>query len=129
MNRMKIFTLLVKNQDEAIAFYCRKLGFEVAEDLAFGEGRWITLAMPGFPDTSLALELAKAPEDQAIVGHQAGSFPLLAMATLDCLGDFARMTEAGVHFHGEPQSGPWGTGVLLEDLYGNRIFLSQEPNP
>jgi hypothetical protein len=36
------------------------------------------------------------------------------------------MKARGVTFHGEPETGPWGTGVLLEDLYGNRLFLSQE---
>jgi hypothetical protein len=62
----------------------------------------------------------------AIVGKQAGSFPLLALDTADCAGDYTAMKARGVTFHGEPATGPWGTGVLLEDLYGNRLFLSQE---
>jgi hypothetical protein len=60
------------------------------------------------------------------VGRQAGSFPLLALDTADCLGDYKTMKARGVTFHGEPETGPWGTGVLLEDLYGNKLFLSQE---
>jgi Domain of unknown function (DUF5655) len=36
------------------------------------------------------------------------------------------MKQLGLTFHGEPTTGPWGTGVLLEDLYGNKIFMSQE---
>jgi hypothetical protein len=60
------------------------------------------------------------------VGKQAGSFPLLALDTADCVGDYNTLKARGVTFHGEPQTGPWGTGVLLEDLYGNKVFLSQE---
>jgi hypothetical protein len=47
--------------------------------------------------------------------------------TDDCLGEYRRMKDAGVKFHGEPQAQPYGTGVLLEDLYGNKIYLNQEP--
>ncbi len=45
----------------------------------------------------------------------------------DCLGEYVRMKGAGVKFHGEPQVQPYGTGVTLEDLYGNRIYMNQEP--
>jgi hypothetical protein len=50
------------------------------------------------------------------------------MATDDCLGEYARLKAAGVHFLGEPQVQPYGTGVLLEDLYGNKLYLNQEPS-
>jgi hypothetical protein len=43
------------------------------------------------------------------------------------VADYKRMMPLGVKFLGEPQSGPWGTGVQLEDLHGNKLFLSQEP--
>jgi predicted enzyme related to lactoylglutathione lyase len=62
-----------------------------------------------------------------MVGKQAGSHAFLALDTSDCKDDYGRMKAAGVKFLGEPQSGPWGTGVQCEDLYGNRIFISQEP--
>jgi hypothetical protein len=70
--------------------------------------------------------LAKTADDLALVGKQAGSFPLLALETADCVGDYKALKACGVTFHGEPETGPWGTGVLLEDLYGNKVFLSQE---
>lgn len=73
------------------------------------------------------LYLAESEKDRALVGKQAGSQPVLGIATDDCLADYCRMKEAAVKFHGEPQVQPYGTGVLLEDLYGNRIYLSQEP--
>ena len=61
------------------------------------------------------------------MGRQAGSHAFLGLDTSDCRGDYAKMKAAGVKFLGEPQSGPWGTGVQCEDLYGNKIFLSQAP--
>ena len=127
MDKLNLFCVVVKDYDETIKFYTQKLGFEVAEDAAFGDNRWITLKLPNTPDSNISLALAKTEEDKAIVGKQAGSFPLLGLGTVDCLGDYSRMKERGVKFHGEPQGGSWGTGVLLEDLYGNKIFMSQEP--
>jgi catechol 2,3-dioxygenase-like lactoylglutathione lyase family enzyme len=127
MDKLKLFCVVVKDYDETIQFYTDKLGFEVAEDAAFGDNRWITLKLPNTPDSNVSLALAKTDEDQAVVGKQAGSFPLLGLGTGDCFGDYNRMKELGVKFHGEPQTGPWGIGVLLEDLYGNKIFMSQEP--
>jgi predicted enzyme related to lactoylglutathione lyase len=127
MNKVKIISLLVLDQDAAIEFYTQQLGFELLEDKTFGESRWITIALPNQRDLTLALELATAEADKAVVGKQAGSHALLALDTSDCMADYQRMKPLGVKFLGEPQSGPWGTGVQLEDLYGNKLFLSQEP--
>jgi catechol 2,3-dioxygenase-like lactoylglutathione lyase family enzyme len=127
MNKIKIVGILVRDYDEAIEFYHEKLGFELQEDAAFGESRWVTLSLPNQRDVTIALERAKTDHDQALVGKQGGSFALLGIDTDDCIGDYNRMKSLDVKFHGEPTSGPWGTGVLFEDLYGNRIFMSQEP--
>jgi catechol 2,3-dioxygenase-like lactoylglutathione lyase family enzyme len=127
MNRVKIISVLVLDQDAAIEFYTRKLGFELREDKPFGESRWVTISLPKNRDLTLALELAKTSDDKAIVGKQGGSHAFLALDTPDCIADYTRMKPLGVKFLGEPQSGPWGTGVQREDLYGNKIFLSQEP--
>jgi len=125
MRQIKIVSLLVRDYDAAINFYTEKLGFKVLDDAAFGDRRWVTLELPGDKCT-LALELAKDSSDSALVGKQAGSFPLLALDTVDCMDDYKTMKARGVKFHGEPEKGPWGTGVLFEDLYGNRLFLNQE---
>lgn len=127
MNSIKLVCLLVKDHDAAIQYYTQKLGFELVEDAPFRESRWVTLSLPNNRGVSLSLSLAKTPEDQAVVGKQAGSFPMLGLDTGDCLGDYKRMKALGVKFRGEPETGPWGTGVLFEDLYGNKIFMSQEP--
>lgn len=127
MNKIKIFSLLVTDYDATVEFYTEKLSFELLEDKAFGDSRWVTLALPNQKDVTIALELAKSDEDRALVGKQGGSFALLGLDTADCMGDYNRMKSLRVGFQGEPQSGPWGTGILLEDLYGNKIFMSQEP--
>jgi catechol 2,3-dioxygenase-like lactoylglutathione lyase family enzyme len=125
MRHVKIVSLLVRDYDVTIDFYTQKLGFKVEEDKVFGDRRWVTLSLPGDRCT-LALELAKGADDLSIVGKQASSFPLLALDTADCIGDYKNLKARGVKFHGEPETGPWGTGVLFEDLYGNKLFLSQE---
>jgi catechol 2,3-dioxygenase-like lactoylglutathione lyase family enzyme len=127
MNRVKIITVLVLDQDAAIEFYTRKLGFELREDKSFGESRWFTISLPKNSDLTLALELAKTADDKAIVGKQGGSHAFLGLDTSDCVGDYTRMKPLGVKFLGEPQSGPSGTGLHRKDLYGNKIFMSQEP--
>jgi catechol 2,3-dioxygenase-like lactoylglutathione lyase family enzyme len=126
MNKVTIISVLVLDYDEAIEFYTRKLGFELIEDKSFGENRWVTISLPQNKDLTLALELANTDDDKALVGKQCGSHAFLGINTSDCVGDYTRMKPLGVKFLGEPQSGPWGTGVQLEDLYGNKIFISQE---
>jgi catechol 2,3-dioxygenase-like lactoylglutathione lyase family enzyme len=127
MKTLTVVGLVVRDYDEAIRFYTDKLGFTVSEDMTFGEDRWVVLSLPGSRQPGLVLDLARTETDLAVVGNQAGNFPLLGLGTDDCLGEYRRMQERGVVFHGEPQSEPWGTGVLLEDLYGNKIYLNQEP--
>ena len=127
MKRISLLNVLVRNQDAAIDFYTRKLGFVVVEDVPFGPKRWVTIRLPDDPVLSIALNLAESEGDRALVGKQAGSQPLFSIVTDDCLREYHRMKNAGIVFHGEPQVQPYGTGVMLEDLYGNRIYLNQEP--
>jgi len=122
-----ITSLLVKDYDEAISFYSDKLGFVVVENVPMGPDRWVTISLPNSHETVFALHVAKSDSDMALVGKQGGSFPFLGITTDDCLSDYKRLKALGVKFEGEPQVRPYGTGVMLEDLYGNRIFLNQEP--
>ncbi len=127
MKRMSLWTVFVKGYDEAIEFYTRKLAFVVVEDVPFGDQRWVTLRLPDDATVAIVFKLAETDETRALVGRQAGSQPLFGIETDDCLAEYRRMEEAGVRFHGEPQVQPYGTGVTLEDLYGNRIYMNQEP--
>jgi hypothetical protein len=76
---------------------------------------------------ALALHEARTEAEQALVGKQMGSYPFLGIATDDCISDYERMNALGVKFDGEPTIKPYGTGVLFEDLYGNKIYLNEEP--
>jgi len=119
--------ILVRNFDEALDFYTKKLGFVVVEDFPMGTDRWLTITAPDNQDCVLALHEARNEAEQALVGKQMGSYPFLGIATDDCIGDYERMKALGIKFDGEPNVRPYGTGVMLEDLYGNKIFLNQEP--
>jgi len=126
MKRISLLSLYVKDQDAAIDFY-RKLGFVVAEDVPFGSQRWVTLRLPDDEVASISLNLAETDEDRRLVGKQGGSQPLFGIVTDNCLREYRRMKDAGVQFDGEPKVQPYGTGVTLEDLYGNKIYMNQEP--
>ena len=127
MKRISALGLYVEDQDAAIDFYTRKLGFVLAEDVPFGSQRWVTLRLPDDEVASISLNLAETDEDRRLVGKQGGSHPFFGIVTDNCLGEYQRMKDAGVRFHGEPEVQPYGTGVTLEDLYGNKIYLNQEP--
>jgi catechol 2,3-dioxygenase-like lactoylglutathione lyase family enzyme len=127
MKKNLTFCLIVKDYDEAIDFYTKKLGFIVAEDVPMGEDRWVTITLPNNHDCLIALHEAQSEDDLSLIGKQAGSFPFLGLDTEDCIRDYERMKALGVKFLGEPDVRPYGTGVMLEDLYGNRIFMNQEP--
>jgi len=122
-----IASLVVKDYDEAISFYSGKLGFVVVEDVPMGPDRWVTIALPNSHETVFALHVAKSDSDLALVGKQGGSFPFLGISTDNCLADYQRLKALTVKFQSEPEVRPYGTGVMLEDLYGNKIFLNQEP--
>jgi catechol 2,3-dioxygenase-like lactoylglutathione lyase family enzyme len=126
MKRISVVSLFVRDYDAAIEFYTRKLGFSVAEDVPFGSKRWVTLRLPDDQVVSLTLNLAETDEEKALVGKQGGSHPFFGIVTDDCMDEHQRMKDAGVKFHGEPQVEPYGTGVTLEDLYGNMIYLNEE---
>jgi hypothetical protein len=86
----------------------------------------VTIRLPDDDTLAIAVKLVESPEDAAVVGKQAGSHPLFGIATNDCMSEYRRMKSAGVKFFSEPQVQPYGTGVMLEDLYGNKIYLNQE---
>jgi len=67
MNKLSLISLIVKDYDAALEFYTQKLGFEVAEDEAFGNRRWITLKLTNTPDSAINLELARSKDDEALI--------------------------------------------------------------
>jgi catechol 2,3-dioxygenase-like lactoylglutathione lyase family enzyme len=126
MKRVSLCKVFVHDQDEALEFYNRKLGFEVAEDNKLGDYRWLLVRLPDNREFCLNLDTARTEEQKALVGRQAADVPLFSIETDDCMGDYNAMKARGVEFECEPEIQPYGTGVLLKDLYGNRIYLNQD---
>ena len=117
--------LIVRDYDEAIAFYVQTLGFQLLEDTDLGAGkRWVRVQPPGGPPAIL-LARAANPHQTTRVGDQTGGRVFIFIHTDDCVGDFQRLQRAGVKFRGEPRREPYGTVVVFEDLYGNLFDLIQ----
>ncbi|WP_329379819.1 VOC family protein [Streptomyces sp. NBC_01716] len=128
MPHIALVTLVVRDYDEAIAFYTGSLGFELVEDTDRGDGsRWVAVRPRGGAG---ALLLARAADDaqRASVGAQTGGRVGFFLHTDDFARDHARMTAAGVRFLEDPRHEPYGTVSVFEDLYGNRWDLLQ-PTP
>ena len=119
--------LVVRDYDEAIAFYTRVLGFTLVEDTQLPDEnkRWVVVAPPGPRGTSLLLARASTPEQEPFVGNQAGGRVFLFLATDDFARDYERLLAAGVSFIRPPAVRPYGTVAVFEDLYGNRWDLVQ----
>ena len=117
-------SLVVRDYDEAIAFYREKLGFVLVEDASMGEGRrWVVVAPRGSSGTRLLLALAKNDEELAAVGRQAGGRVFLFLNTDDFARDYAAMLSRGVKFNESPRHEAYGTVAVFEDLYGNKWDL------
>jgi catechol 2,3-dioxygenase-like lactoylglutathione lyase family enzyme len=123
-----LVSLIVRDYDEAIAFYTDKLRFRLGEDTpmdAAGE-RWVVVAPPGDGGgTSLLLAKAATPEQASRVGNQTGGRVFLFLHTDDFLRDYDEMRSRGVSFVEEPRHEPYGVVAVFEDLYGNRWDLIQ----
>jgi catechol 2,3-dioxygenase-like lactoylglutathione lyase family enzyme len=126
MKKVTLFKLFVSDQDAAQRFYVEQLGFELAEDRKLGDYRWLLVKAPD-SEVGINLEIARTEQEKALVGCQSAAQPLFSIATDNCLRDYAEMKRRGVQFEGEPVVMPYGTGVMLQDLYGNKIYLNQDP--
>jgi catechol 2,3-dioxygenase-like lactoylglutathione lyase family enzyme len=116
--------LLVRDYDEAVAWFSDALGFVVLEDSDLGgDKRWVRIAPAA--DAVFALLLAKAstPEQHGCIGRQHGGRVGFFLHTDDFARDHARLGAAGARFDGEPRREAYGTVIVFEDLYGNRWDL------
>lgn len=116
-----LVSLVVRDYDEAIAFYCDTLGFEIAEDTEQPEQqkRWVVVAPPGGDGARLLLARASTEAQSARVGDQTGGRVFLFLYTDDLDRDVDRYRSAGVAFAREPQTFDYGRVAVFEDLYGN----------
>ena len=130
IQRLTLTALLVRDYDEAIAFYVEALGFELVEDTALGaDKRWVVVRPSGSDGAGLLLARAADEAQTARIGDQAGGRVFLFLQTDDFAGDHTRMSAAGVRFLEPPRREAYGTVAVFEDLYGNRWDLIEPAGP
>jgi len=118
--------LVVRDYDEALAFYVGTLGFELIKDTVLGpDKRWVLVAPPGSRETRLLLARAATPEQATRIGNQTGGRVFLFLHTDDFQADYDRLRARGVRFCEQPRTEAYGTVAVFEDLYGNRWDLLQ----
>jgi catechol 2,3-dioxygenase-like lactoylglutathione lyase family enzyme len=112
--------LVVREYDEAIAFYTKKLGFRLLEDTQLSTTkRWVLVAPPGEGDCALLLARAVGPIQENAVGNQSGGRVFLFLRTDDFYRDYQSMLKNGIRFIRDPSVESYGTVAVFEDLYGN----------
>lgn len=117
---------LVREYDEALAYFTQCLGFRVLEDARLTpEKRWVRIAPPGARETALLLARAVTPDQVAAIGRQGGERVTFFLHTDDFDRDYAAMRQHNVRFMEEPRDESYGRVVVFEDLYGNRWDLVQ----
>lgn len=119
--------LLVRDYDEAIAFFTGTLGFRLVEDTEqpAQHKRWVVVAPPGSTGCSILLARASTPEQERFIGNQAGGRVFLFLQTDDFWRDHRAMVARGVTFTREPKTESYGTVAVFADLYGNLWDLVQ----
>jgi len=119
--------LVVRDYDEAIAFYVGVLGFTLVEDTYISEQnkRWVVVAPPGSTGCRLLLARAANEEQQSRIGNQTGGRVFLFLHTDDFWRDYKLYQSRDVVFVREPAEQPYGTVAVFRDLYGNLWDLIQ----
>lgn len=119
--------LLVRDYDEAIEFYTKKLHFTLVEDTYQPEQdkRWVVVSPPGSNGATILLARASKPVQEPFIGDQAGGRVFLFLGTDDFWRDFREMKALCIEFEHEPKEADYGTVAVFRDLYGNLWDLVQ----
>jgi uncharacterized glyoxalase superfamily protein PhnB len=131
--------LWVHDQEEALAFYTEKLGFEVRSDVTLpemGDFRWLTVSPPGQEDVAVVLMAIPGPpmmdEDitQQVEALMSKGFAgTVFLTTDDCRGDYEQLKARGVEFTETPEERPYGIDCGFRDPSGNSIRLTEVKLP
>jgi len=126
--RIAHIALVVKDYDEAIAFYTQKLDFRLVEDTKLSEEkRWVLVAPPGANECCLLLAKAANESQAGSIGNQTGGRVFLFLFTDDFWRDYNRMKEQEIEFIRPPKQEDYGMVAVFSDLYGN-LWDLLEPN-
>ena len=113
--------IVVRDYDEALAFYVDTLGFRLVEDTYIPEQdkRWVLVAPPGSEGTQLLLARGVGEEQTSRIGNQTGGRVFLFLHTDDFWRDYEELCQKGVVFVRPPKEESYGTVAVFKDLYGN----------
>jgi catechol 2,3-dioxygenase-like lactoylglutathione lyase family enzyme len=127
--------LWVNDQDEALAFYTEKLGFEVRADVTLpemGDFRWLTVGPASQPDFSIVLMAIPGPPmidaetgDQIRTLMAKGFAGTVFLTTDDCQASYEELKARGVEFTEQPEERPYGIDSAFRDPSGNHFRLTQ----
>jgi catechol 2,3-dioxygenase-like lactoylglutathione lyase family enzyme len=125
MQSLNLITLLVRDYEEAIAYYVDTLGFALIEDtfVPAQSKRWVVVAPKGAQGAQLLMARASNEAQASRIGNQTGGRVFLFLNTDNFARDYAAYTERGVKFVRGPVQEPYGTVAVFEDLYGNQWDL------
>jgi len=131
--RLGQISLVVRDYDEALAFYVGKLGFTLVEDSFVPEQdkRWVVIEPPGAAGEGAKLLLARGanPEQQSRIGNQTGGRVFLFLYTDDFDRDYENYQARGVEFVRGPNDAPYGRVAVFKDLYGTMWDLIGPARP
>ncbi len=119
--------IVVRDYDEAIEFYTKKLHFTLVEDTYQPEQdkRWVVVAPPGSNGTTILLARASKPSQENFIGNQCGGRVFLFLGTDDFWRDYNEMKSLGIEFTREPKTADYGIVAVFKDMYGNLWDLVQ----
>ena len=122
--------LVVRDYDEAIEFYTKKLRFTLIEDTYQPEQdkRWVVVAPAGSSGTTLLLARASNLEQESFIGNQSGGRVFLFLNPDDFWRNYNDMVSKGIKFVRDPKEESYGTVAVFEDLYGNLWDLLELKN-
>jgi catechol 2,3-dioxygenase-like lactoylglutathione lyase family enzyme len=123
---LSLVTLVVRDYDEAIEFYCGRLKFELLEDTFLeADKRWVVVRPCGPSGTALLLAKATTPEQRSTIGRQAGGRVGFFLNTDDVMRDYRAFQSLAVEFLELPRHENYGIVAVFVDLYGNKWDLIQ----
>jgi catechol 2,3-dioxygenase-like lactoylglutathione lyase family enzyme len=124
LQRLAMATLVVRDYDEAIAWFTRVLRWRLVQDQPMTETkRWVVVAPSGGGSALLLAKAASAEQEEAI-GRQTGGRVALFLHTDDLDADLAHLRAQGVEFaEPAPRAEPYGRVIVFRDLYGNQWDL------
>jgi len=135
MIRIANAQLWVHDQEEALAFYTEKLGFEVRADVTLpemGDFRWLTVGPAGQPDFAIVLMAIPGPPvmDEEVANQVRGLMAkgfagTVFLTTEDCQASYEELKARGVEFTEEPEERPYGIDAGFRDPSGNSFRLTQ----